>query len=380
MLYYKNHSKNTKLQNVFKNKIKKGGKEMSNNPTFLEKINDLIEKGSKQGFVIADEINDLFEDVSDKKELEKLYSCFTSSKINIIKDLEDLPIKKEKKSNQELEFKTNENLLKRYFFEIGGIPLLESLEDEIKLAKKIEQGDKEAKDKLITANLRLVISIAKRYRNRGLPLCDLIQEGNLGLIRAVEKYDYTKGYKFSTYATWWIRQTIIESIGEQSKPIKIPNYVINVLNRYINTYKELAQETQREPTLDEIAARMKTSKEKLTDIVLVNKNAISLELPVGDEGTATVGDFIKDKKQEDPKNIVCRNMLKKYINEILDTLTKREKIILINRYGLEGKDEKTLDEIGKELGITQERVRQIENKALRKLRHPSRSRKIRDFL
>lgn len=348
------------------------------NESFLNKIKNIIEKGIKQGYITQEELDELLEGVVlQDNQVEALYTCFNKAGIEIIdKNIETLRQGNIDISNIEVE---NDTLLRRYLREMGSIPMI-SMDEEIELAKKIAEGDEEAKEKLIKANLRLVVSIAKRYTNRGLPLEDLIQEGNLGLLKAVEKFDYTKGYKFSTYATWWIRQAITRAIADQSKTIRIPTHIIEMINNYMKVYKELVDRLGREPSLEEIAAEMQLPPEKVASIVIMNKDVLSLEAPINDEDSAVLGDFIQDPKQDNPEDIVCRDMLKVHLEEVLNTLTEREKMILIYRFGLYGHKQETLEEVGKRFGITRERVRQIENKALRKLRHPSRSRKIKDFL
>lgn len=353
------------------------------NGLFL-KVSKLIEKGIKEGFVTQDELNELFEDiVLDDEQMEQIYNCFAQAEIEIIdtsieEDLEELD-KWILVEETEMEYISDEDPLKRYLREMGNISMV-SMEREIELAKRIAKGDVEAKKDLVSANLRLVVSIAKKYFNRGLQLSDLIQEGNLGLLKAVEKYDYTKGYKFSTYATWWIRQAITRAIADQSKTIRIPMHIIEMTSNYLKAHKKLSNELGREPTIEEIAVEMQLPEEKVTNIILMSKDTLSLESPVGDDETTLLGDFVSDKSQENPEDKVCRNMLKVHLGEVLDTLTEREKMILVYRFGLNGVKQETLEEVGKRFNVTRERIRQIENKALRKLRHPSRSRKIRDFL
>ena len=269
--------------------------------------------------------------------------------------------------------------VRMYFKEIGKVPLL-SAEEERELAIRIEQGDEEAKKKLCESNLRLVVSIARRYLNRGLSFLDLIQEGNLGLIKAVEKFDYTKGYKFSTYATWWIRQAITRSIADQARTIRIPVHMVETVNKLIRISRQLLQEYGREPTSEEIAKEMGISVEKVREIKKISQDPVSLETPIGEEEDSHLGDFIPDEDIPSPVDAAAYSMLQKQLREVLDTLSEREKKVLILRFGLDDGRPRTLEEVGREFNVTRERIRQIEAKALRKLRHPSRSKKLRDYL
>ena len=269
--------------------------------------------------------------------------------------------------------------VRMYFKEIGKVPLL-TADEERELAIRIEQGDEEAKKKLCEANLRLVVSIARRYLNRGLSFLDLIQEGNLGLIKAVEKFDYTKGYKFSTYATWWIRQAITRSIADQARTIRIPVHMVETINKLIRISRQLLQEYGREPTSEEIAKEMGISVEKVREIKKISQDPVSLETPIGEEEDSHLGDFIPDEDIPSPVDAAAYSMLQKQLREVLDTLSDREKKVLILRFGLDDGRPRTLEEVGKEFNVTRERIRQIEAKALRKLRHPSRSKKLKDYL
>jgi RNA polymerase primary sigma factor len=269
--------------------------------------------------------------------------------------------------------------VRMYFKEIGKVPLL-SADEERDLAIRIEQGDEEAKKKLCESNLRLVVSIARRYLNRGLSFLDLIQEGNLGLIKAVEKFDYTKGYKFSTYATWWIRQAITRSIADQARTIRIPVHMVETINKLIRISRQLLQEYGREPTSEEIAKEMGISVEKVREIKKISQDPVSLETPIGEEEDSHLGDFIPDEDIPSPVDAAAYSMLQKQLREVLDTLSEREKKVLILRFGLDDGRPRTLEEVGREFNVTRERIRQIEAKALRKLRHPSRSKKLRDYL
>ena len=269
--------------------------------------------------------------------------------------------------------------VRMYFKEIGKVPLL-TADEERELAIRIENGDEEAKKKLCESNLRLVVSIARRYLNRGLSFLDLIQEGNLGLIKAVEKFDYSKGYKFSTYATWWIRQAITRSIADQARTIRIPVHMVETINKLIRISRQLLQELGREPSAEEIAKEMGISVEKVREIKKISQDPVSLETPIGEEEDSHLGDFIPDEDIPSPVEAAAYSMLQKQLREVLDTLSEREKKVLILRFGLDDGRPRTLEEVGKEFNVTRERIRQIEAKALRKLRHPSRSKKLKDYL
>ncbi len=274
---------------------------------------------------------------------------------------------------------TVDDPVRMYLKEIGKVPLL-SADDEIELAKKMEKGDEEAKKKLCEANLRLVVSIAKRYVGRGMLFLDLIQEGNLGLIKAVDKFDWRKGYKFSTYATWWIRQAITRSIADQARTIRIPVHMVETINKLIRVSRQLLQEYGREPSPEEIAAEMDISEEKVREILKIAQEPVSLETPIGEEEDSHLGDFIPDEEVPAPAEAAAFSMLKEQLVDVLDTLTEREQKVLKLRFGLEDGRARTLEEVGKQFDVTRERIRQIEAKALRKLRHPSRSKKLKDYL
>ena len=274
---------------------------------------------------------------------------------------------------------TVDDPVRMYLKELGKVPLL-SADEEIELAKKMEKGDEEAKKKLCEANLRLVVSIAKRYVGRGMLFLDLIQEGNLGLIKAVDKFDWRKGYKFSTYATWWIRQAITRSIADQARTIRIPVHMVETINKLIRVSRQLLQEYGREPSPDEIAAEMDISEEKVREILKIAQEPVSLETPIGEEEDSHLGDFIPDEEVPAPAEAAAFSMLKEQLVEVLDTLTEREQKVLKLRFGLEDGRARTLEEVGKQFDVTRERIRQIEAKALRKLRHPSRSKKLKDYL
>ena len=269
--------------------------------------------------------------------------------------------------------------VRMYLKEIGKVPLL-SMEEEVELAKKIEEGDEAAKDKLVEANLRLVVSIAKRYAGRGMQFLDLIQEGNLGLIKAAEKFDYRKGYKFSTYATWWIRQSITRSIADQARTIRIPVHMVETINRLIRTSMQLLQELGREPHAEEIAERLNMPVDRVREIMKMSQEPVSLETPIGEEDDSHLGDFLKDDKSTTPVDAASYMLLREQLGEVMSSLTEREKQVLILRFGLIDGRARTLEEVGKVFDVTRERIRQIEAKALRKLRHPSRSKKLKDYL
>lgn len=269
--------------------------------------------------------------------------------------------------------------VRMYLKEIGRVPLL-SADDEMELAKRIENGDEEAKRRLAEANLRLVVSIAKRYVGRGMLFLDLIQEGNMGLIKAVEKFDHKKGFKFSTYATWWIRQAITRAIADQARTIRIPVHMVETINKLIRVSRQLLQELGREPTPEEIAAEMELSVEKVREIMKIAQEPVSLETPIGEEDDSHLGDFIEDQEALAPADAAAYELLKEQLEDVLDTLTEREENVLRLRFGLDDGRTRTLEEVGKVFGVTRERIRQIEAKALRKLRHPSRSKRLKDFL
>jgi len=358
-------------------------------PKTLTNVADLLKEGKTNGFVTQDEILFLYPKPEEHiHDLDKLYDKLIRSGIDVF-ETTTLDVERESsKSIQELEKEiealaraSHESVsdpVRMYLKEIGRIPLL-TFADEISLAKRYEKGDRRAKKKLTESNLRLVVSIAKKYIGRGMSLLDLIQEGNQGLIRAVEKYDWRKGYKFSTYATWWIRQAITRAIADQARTIRIPVHMVETINRFIRASRRLMQELGREPTPEEVAKIMEVDVSKVREIRKVSQEPTSLETPVGDEEDSHLGDFISDPGPT-PYDQTSRQLLKEHMEEVLTTLSDREKKVLILRFGLEDGRPRTLEEVGAQFGVTRERIRQIEAKALRKLRHPSRSKKLKDYL
>ena len=353
---------------------------------------NLIELGKHQGFLTLDDLLKVFPDAEVRiQELDMVYQKLLEANVDVFESVTEDDIKSDEKAVVELE-KEIESLAKltvgittdpvrMYLREIGRIPLLKSAE-EVDLAQRIEKGDRKSKRKLIESNLRLVVSIAKKYVMRGLSLLDLIQEGNQGLIRAVEKYDWRKGYKFSTYATWWIRQAITRAIADQARTIRIPVHMVETINKLVRTQRRLMQELGREPTAEEIATTMAEGMTaiRVREILKIAQETTSLETPVGDEDDSMLGDFIADTSQPSPIEAASKELLKENLEEVLATLTDRESKVLKMRFGLEGKNPMTLEEVGREFGVTRERIRQIEAKALRKLKHPSRRKKLQDYL
>lgn len=361
-------------------------------------MQEFIKKGKKQGYLTYKEIEKyLAEDILDVSKVESLYDILSESGIDLVETEEegnllvkdkDVKEKNEKphppKAKLDLEIELAKQLelddpVKMYLKEIGKIKLL-SAKQEVELAKRMLKGDHEAKKRLVESNLRLVVSIAKRYVGRGMLFLDLIQEGNMGLIRAVEKFDYKKGYKFSTYATWWIRQAITRAIADQARTIRVPVHMVETINKLIRVSRLLLQELGREPTIKEISERMEITEEKVREILKTAQEPVSLETPIGKEEDSHLGDFIEDKDSPAPPKIATYTLLKEQLDDVLTTLTYREKRVLELRFGIAGGHPHTLEEVGKEFGVTRERIRQIEAKALRKLRHPSRSKKLKDYL
>ncbi|NLI38430.1 MAG: RNA polymerase sigma factor RpoD [Clostridiaceae bacterium] len=357
-------------------------------------LKDLTDAGREKGMLTYREIEDAFEKVDiTPEQIEKVYETLEKIGIEIVaeiieEDLEDFQFTEnddeEEEEEEGLEITVPEGIsiddpVRMYLKEIGKVPLLQG-DEEIELAKRMEQGDEEAKKRLAEANLRLVVSIAKRYVGRGMLFLDLIQEGNLGLIKAVEKFDYRKGFKFSTYATWWIRQAITRAIADQARTIRIPVHMVETINKLIRVSRQLLQELGRDPTPEEIAKEMGMSEDKVRDIMKISQEPVSLETPIGEEEDSHLGDFIPDDDAPAPAESAAFTLLKEQLIDVLDTLTPREEKVLRLRFGLDDGRARTLEEVGREFNVTRERIRQIEAKALRKLRHPSRSKKLKDFL
>ena len=361
---------------------------------FQEKLKELLSLAKKKKNMLEyQEISDFFADMQlDSDKFEKILDFLEANNIDVLRitdDDADDDILLEVDDDDEIEVEkidlsvpdgvSIEDPVRMYLKEIGKVPLL-SAEEEIELAKRMELGDQEAKKRLAEANLRLVVSIAKRYVGRGMLFLDLIQEGNLGLIKAVEKFDYSKGYKFSTYATWWIRQAITRAIADQARTIRIPVHMVETINKLIRVSRQLLQELGREPTPEEIAAEMNMPVERVREILKISQEPVSLETPIGEEEDSHLGDFIQDDNVPVPADAAAFTLLKEQLEEVLGTLTEREQKVLTLRFGLEDGRARTLEEVGREFNVTRERIRQIEAKALRKLRHPSRSRKLKDYL
>ena len=347
-------------------------------------LKELLESGKQKGRLTTKEISDALEELDyDVEQVDKLYDTFEAYNIEIVEDDGGESIAPA--SNEELESVLSadgisiDDPVKVYLKEIGRVPLL-SAEEEVELAIRMSEGDVAAKKRLSEANLRLVVSIAKRYVGRGMQFLDLIQEGNLGLIKAVEKFDHTKGFKFSTYATWWIRQAITRAIADQARTIRIPVHMVETINKVKKVNSQLMHENGHEPTNEQIAEKLEMPVEKVREIMRVAQEPVSLETPIGEEEDSHLGDFIPDEDAPAPSDVASHTMLKEQLAEVLSTLTPREEKVLRLRFGLEDGRSRTLEEVGKEFNVTRERIRQIEAKALRKLRHPSRSKKLKDFL
>ncbi len=361
---------------------------------FDEKVKELLAVAKKKKNVLEyQEISEFFADMPlEEEQFEKILEVLDQNNVDVLRITEDDDVDTEEIILTEEDEVDVENLdlsipdgisiedpVRMYLKEIGKVPLL-SAEEEIELAKRMELGDEEAKKRLAEANLRLVVSIAKRYVGRGMLFLDLIQEGNLGLIKAVEKFDYRKGYKFSTYATWWIRQAITRAIADQARTIRIPVHMVETINKLIRVSRQLLQELGREPSPEEIAEEMRMPVDRVREILKISQEPVSLETPIGEEEDSHLGDFIQDDNVPVPADAAAFTLLKEQLVEVLGTLTEREQKVLRLRFGLDDGRARTLEEVGKEFNVTRERIRQIEAKALRKLRHPSRSRKLKDYL
>ena len=352
------------------------------------KVNEILQKAKEKGNITYGELASQLGDIN-PEQIDKIFDAMEEMGVDVLKDdieepdLEDLEdvedVKVEEINDINFDGVSTDDPVRMYLREIGKIPLL-SFEEELDLARKILEGDEEAKQKLSESNLRLVVSIAKKYVGRGMLFLDLIQEGNMGLIRAVEKFDYTKGYKFSTYATWWIRQAITRAIADQARTIRIPVHMVETINRLIRISRHLLQQLGREPSPEEIAKEMELSVEKVMEIQKIAQDPVSLETPIGEEDDSHLGDFIQDEDSPAPQDSAAFTLMKEQLEEVMNTLTPREAKVLKLRFGLEDGRSRTLEEVGKEFMVTRERIRQIEAKALRKLRHPSRSKKLRDYM
>ena len=375
--------------------IRKDGHMEENAQKFLEKMNELVALGKKKKSILdVQEINDFFADMElSAEQMEKVFEYLEGHNIDVLRitadtdddvDIDNMIAEEEEVDMENIDLSVPEGVsiedpVRMYLKEIGKVPLL-SAEREIELAKRMEEGDEDAKKELAEANLRLVVSIAKRYVGRGMLFLDLIQEGNLGLIKAVEKFDYHKGYKFSTDATWWIRQAITRAIADQARTIRIPVHMVETINKLIRVSRQLLQELGREPLPEEIAKELDMPVERVREILKISQEPVSLETPIGEEEDSHLGDFIQDDNVPVPAEAAAQTLLKEQLDEVLDTLTEREQKVLRLRFGMNDGRARTLEEVGKEFDVTRERIRQIEAKALRKLRHPSRSRKLRDYL
>ena len=375
--------KNSKKENS--NSSEENGEEI----TEAEKVKNIVKKAKESGKITYGELAKELENTN-PEQIDKVFDAFEEMGVSLLNDdFEEEPDVEDLKEVEELKLDeitdtsfegiSVDDPVRMYLREIGKIPLL-SYEKELELAKRILENDEEAKQELAEANLRLVVSIAKKYVGRGMLFLDLIQEGNMGLIKAVEKFDYTKGFKFSTYATWWIRQAITRAIADQARTIRIPVHMVETINRLIRTSRHLLQQLGREPTPEEIAKEMEMPVEKVMEIQKIAQDPVSLETPIGEEDDSHLGDFIQDEDSPAPHDAASYTLLREQLEEVMNTLTPREAKVLKLRFGLEDGKARTLEEVGKEFDVTRERIRQIEAKALRKLRHPSRSKKLRDYM
>ena len=376
--------KEVKVEEKAENKV-----ENANTQDAEKKVTDIIKKAKEKGNITYGELATELGEVN-PEQIDKVFDAMEEMGVDVLKDddieepdIEDLEevenLKLDDLDSMNFDSANTDDPVRMYLREIGKIQLL-SYDEELELAKRILQGDEEAKQKLAESNLRLVVSIAKKYVGRGLLFLDLIQEGNMGLIKAVEKFDYTKGYKFSTYATWWIRQAITRAIADQARTIRIPVHMVETINRLIRTSRLLLQRLGREPSPEEIAKEMDMPVEKVMEIQKIAQDPVSLETPIGEEDDSHLGDFIQDEDSPAPQDSASFTLMKEQLDEVMNTLTPREAKVLKLRFGLEDGRARTLEEVGKEFDVTRERIRQIEAKALRKLRHPSRSKKLKDYL
>lgn len=387
LLFFKTSSKKFRQKKFGVRPNEKGMVKMTDNGKNL--INELLERGKKEGKLTTKEINDVLEDMNfDVEQINKLYDDFESNNIDIVDDFvadEDLDTALDFTGEDDLDLAlstdgiTIDDPVKIYLKEIGRVPLL-SAEEEIELAMRKSQGDQFARKRLSEANLRLVVSIAKRYVGRGMQFLDLIQEGNMGLIKAVEKFDYRKGYKFSTYATWWIRQAITRAIADQARTIRIPVHMVETITKVKKVSSALLHKNGHEPSDEEIANELNMPVDRVREIIRISQDPVSLETPIGEEEDSHLGDFIPDVLAPAPAEVASLSLLKEQLDEVLGTLTDREEKVLRLRFGLQDGRPRTLEEVGQRFQVTRERIRQIEAKALRKLRHPSRSKKLKDFL
>lgn len=351
----------------------------------MKKVDELIDRGRIKGSITYDEFEDALEGENlSPEQIDMAYDKMEGANIDVIEEIDPEELASEDISEVDpkiaaVEGITVDDPVRMYLKEIGRIPLL-SHEQELELATRMAEGDEDAKHRLAEANLRLVVSVAKRYVGRGMQFLDLIQEGNLGLIKAVDKFDYRKGFKFSTYSTWWIRQAITRAIADQARTIRIPVHMVETINKLVRVNRQLLQELGREPRHEEIAKQMGITEDKVREIIKIAQDPVSLETPIGEEEDSHLGDFIPDDDAPAPDNMATQAMLKRQLNEVLSTLTPREEKVLRLRFGLDDGRTRTLEDVGKEFNVTRERIRQIEAKALRKLRHPSRSRRLKDYL